>query len=1004
MLAASAASWAHMASPHFSSGDEELPQLIPRPTQVADAAAATTLPFVDTNRTLAAPMRAAAPLFCAAAPHPSTLAASQLPYLDDPTTVCTASSFVIAVPPKLWRPKPADQCIPMDYSDDIDESVFLFEQHGRAICHPPTPFSNPRTDIHLWDHDRDIDEFTKNFVVGPTIAPTVRSSIVSIIQSHWDCFYSAGVKFPILHFEFAIDTGGSPPVCCKKPHYGPHESKIIMAHVNVLLGNGWIRECYGPWGSSIVLAAKPHQEHILDILDFIWRMCVSYRRLNQVTLPFEYPIPRCDDAIDNFGDSNGRLCFIALDNKTGYHQIAVRFCDQEKLAFFAPNDKKYCFSVMPFGPRNAPAFYTCMMHIFKGEWTELFRSRHPTDTSHLGDRIIIDDILLWSTVVASLLLLFECVCDVFLKYRVTFQLKKCEFLTDRIEYVGHDITSDGNCPAQSKFDLINDWPIPGTGSSLASFIGLLTFYNIYCPFFEIRVKPLRLIERQHHRKPIPVVMWTPPLTSLWTELKVSITSSPCLARYDSSKPCFLKTDWSGLGMGWILMQPDDSDASKVALALLRSDGICDFDVSMKGARLRPIRFGSRSCTERERHYHSFVGEAGCGRWGISQNRKFLWGSEFFWLCDCAAVKEVLEYDGPIHQIRRWAQELLGYFFQVFHRPARMMRDVDGLTRRFDHPLVSQHLTLAFQLYTADRAARPAAYDPAVFYSANPLKCVSHVSSVVALPVSSPNPIAESFPMQATISNLPLRFRPIRGIPPDDPSIEPSSTTCTGSHVLLSHRTVAWFSLTPQLGAIPFALGTHSHLFPVASLVIQPPSTLATPLCHAALPDSFFTPYSVSQLRRHLSLSRTPAIFDTTSLDPTLNWFFDRCPRVTGVDCSCRSLTPLPNLSGSPLLFPSSTCSIPTMLCLASYCSSTYLPTSTVACTSPMPLSAGATPLGSSASGLPPPPFMVTPSIRVVGSVSVFARSASSHRLLPAFHLPSLLLLASAIMSFPTSTK
>jgi hypothetical protein len=82
-------------------------------------------------------------------------------------------------------------------------------------------------------------------------------------------------------------------------------------------------------------------------------------------------------------------------------------------------------------------------------------------------------------------------------------------------------------------------------------------------------------------------------------------------------------------MSWILMQPDDSDASTVALALLRSKGTCNFDVTLNGACLCHIRFGSRSCTERKRHYHSIVGEAGCGRWAISQNRKVLWGAEFF---------------------------------------------------------------------------------------------------------------------------------------------------------------------------------------------------------------------------------------------------------------------------------------------------------------------------------------------------------------------------------------
>jgi hypothetical protein len=33
----------------------------------------------------------------------------------------------------------------MEYSDDIDESVFLFERYGKAICHPPVPFSNARS-------------------------------------------------------------------------------------------------------------------------------------------------------------------------------------------------------------------------------------------------------------------------------------------------------------------------------------------------------------------------------------------------------------------------------------------------------------------------------------------------------------------------------------------------------------------------------------------------------------------------------------------------------------------------------------------------------------------------------------------------------------------------------------------------------------------------------------------------------------------------------------------
>jgi hypothetical protein len=100
-------------------------------------------------------------------------------------------------------------------------------------------------------------------------------------------------------------------------------------------------------------------------------------------------------------------------------------------------------------------------------------------------------------------------------------------------------------------------------------------------------------------------------------------------------------------------------------------------------------------------------------------------------------------------------------------------------------------------------------------------------------------------------------------------------------------TVAWLSLTPQFGAtIPFALATHYALLPVASLVVQPDLAAATPLCEATLPDSSFVSYSLPQLLHHLSLLRTPAIFDFTPLNPTLDWFFDHYSRIKGINCSC----------------------------------------------------------------------------------------------------------------------
>ena len=118
---------------------------------------------------------------------------------------------------------------------------------------------------------------------------------------------------------------------------------------------------------------------------------------------------------------------------------------------------------MPFGPKNAPAFYTAMMQFLRDNWTILFNetrntinlSNSPTNIV-CDDRIIIDDILLFSNHIPTLLHYFSCVAQVFTKFRLSFKLGKCDFLKQRVEYVGHDLTANGNCPAASKFSLLHD--------------------------------------------------------------------------------------------------------------------------------------------------------------------------------------------------------------------------------------------------------------------------------------------------------------------------------------------------------------------------------------------------------------------------------------------------------------------------------------------------------------------------------------------------------------------
>ena len=94
---------------------------------------------------------------------------------------------------------------------------------------------------------------------------------------------------------------------------------------------------------------------------------------------------------------------------------------------------------------------------------------------------VIDDILTWSTNLDFNLIYFECICKVFETYCASFRLDKCEFLKDRVEYVGHELTPTGNFPAISTFNMINDWKPTTSIQVLNSFIGLMNFYHNYAP-------------------------------------------------------------------------------------------------------------------------------------------------------------------------------------------------------------------------------------------------------------------------------------------------------------------------------------------------------------------------------------------------------------------------------------------------------------------------------------------------------------------------------------------
>ena len=70
----------------------------------------------------------------------------------------------------------------------------------------------------------------------------------------------------MLDIEFCIDTRSTKAICCCQPKYGVHEANIMSKQISDLEHNKWIRDCTGPWGALLLLAAKPHQNLVPTLI------------------------------------------------------------------------------------------------------------------------------------------------------------------------------------------------------------------------------------------------------------------------------------------------------------------------------------------------------------------------------------------------------------------------------------------------------------------------------------------------------------------------------------------------------------------------------------------------------------------------------------------------------------------------------------------------------------------------------------------------------------------
>ncbi len=309
-------------------------------------------------------------------------------------------------------------------------------------------------DVKLPDHLTDL--FEKCTV---DLNPSDREEVLDLLISHQDVFsrgeFDIGRNNLVKH---SIDTQGAPPIRQQLRRSSPAQRAEVERQVSELLEKGLIQPSDSPWASPVVLVTKK---------DGSKRLCLDYRKLNEVSVKCAYPLPRIDESLDSLG---GAKYFSTLDLASGYWQVEMDSDARDKSAFVTTSGL-YAWNVLPFGLCNAPTTFERLMdNVLAGlRWDTLL--------------VYLDDVIVFGRSIPESI---ERLATVFGRFRnagLKVKPSKCALLQKEVEYLGHVVSEKGIHTSPEKIDAVREWPTPVTQTYVRSFLGLASYYRRFIQGF-----------------------------------------------------------------------------------------------------------------------------------------------------------------------------------------------------------------------------------------------------------------------------------------------------------------------------------------------------------------------------------------------------------------------------------------------------------------------------------------------------------------------------------------
>ena len=382
--------------------------------------------------------------------------------------------------------------------------------------------------------------------------------------------------------EFKIILRDETPIYQRPRHFPPPITSEIEAQCEELERVGVIEPSESEWNSPIVPVRKP---------DGKLRMCIDYRRVNEVTVKDRFPMRVISECVYSM---NGMKVFTKMDLVRGYYQMPIAE-ESRPVTAFSTTKKHYQFRNLSFGLANAPAAFQRAMNTVLSEF--------PKEKV----LVFIDDILIVSESVEEHMELVDAVLRKLEEVGVKVKISKCEWFEREVEFLGHKVSETGIRKSEKFIKKVREFPKPRTVRELKGFLGLIEFGRKFTEDCSGIAKPLT--EWTGKRKSV-VLKWDERMENAFMKLKENVVKDVELAYPDYSpnaRVLEVYTDASGISMGGCLMQ----------------------DQVVNGVeQKRVIAYVSKAFSKAERKYSTIERELAALRHCVKTLKPFLFGVRF----------------------------------------------------------------------------------------------------------------------------------------------------------------------------------------------------------------------------------------------------------------------------------------------------------------------------------------------------------------------------------------